>query len=182
MASGASVPQWLNTLVSVVLGFLAGLLNDPVRTYLIGAANRRQMRRALYSDVLRTFQALVAISYRMNRDPAKMPYFRESLVRYLRGDLFEYYCHADPGNLYRLPEFRALENLYRNFSDLLTMELPAGHDYQIFVRDLVNIYDYYVRHRKLSRWTTYRCGGWRLVRHWRDKRPPYSFESIEELL
>lgn len=182
MTSGIPVPQWVNTVLSVALGFLAGLLNDPVRTYLIGVANRHQMRRALYSDLLLAFQALVAVSYRMNREPEKMPYFRDSLTRYLRGDLFEYYRTADPRNLYRLREFRAFENLYRHFSDLLTMELPTGHDYQLYARDLVNVYDYYVRQGNTSRWMTYLLGGRRLIRHWHDKRPAYSFESIEELL
>jgi hypothetical protein len=52
----------------------------------------------------------------------------------------------------------------------------------MYMRDILNMFDYYVRSGRLSKWKSCRHGGWELTRHWRDKSAQYSLESFEELL
>jgi hypothetical protein len=102
--------------------------------------------------------------------------------RYIREDLLEH-CHAtDRASLYRLKEFREFENYYGHLRSLKQCIFPSGRDYELYMRDILNLFDYYVRSGRLSRWKSYRHGGYGLSNHWRDQNARYSEDSFQELL
>ena len=76
--------------------------------------------------------------------------------RYIRDDLLEHFHSTDRANLYRLRGFRELENYYTHLRSLKKLRLPASRDYDAYMRDILNMFDYYVRSGRLSRWKAYR--------------------------
>lgn len=83
--------QWQSAIFSAALGFVAGLMGDPIRAYLSNAVHRRQMRIELYRDMIRTYNELVAIVYQVTTYPERLPHLRDSILRYLRGDLLRHF-------------------------------------------------------------------------------------------
>ena len=141
-------------------------------------AKARQMRTALYRDAIHRYWDLVQFLY---KGAGKEITGRQALGanrRYIREDLLKHFHSTDPANLYRLPEFRELENYYRHLYYLKKCVFPTGKDYDMYMRDILNMFDYYVRSGRLSRWKSYRHGGWALMRHWRDKDARYSHDSF----
>jgi hypothetical protein len=68
-------------------------------------------------------------------------------------------------------EFREFEKYYIHLRWLKKCVFPTGKDYEMYMRDILNMFDYYVRSGCLSRFTAYRLGGWELAKHWRQDRP-----------
>ena len=66
--------------------------------------------------------------------------------------------------------------------DVVVQAIPLGKDYEMYMRDILNMFDYYVMSGRLSKLTAYRLGGWELIKHWHDKTARYSLDSFEELL
>lgn len=104
------------------------------------------------------------------------------LKRYVRDDLLEHFHKSDPANLYRIREFRDIENFYGHLRSLQKVEFPTAHDYELYMRDVLNVFDYYVRTKRLSkRLAFWHADKW-LRQHWRDGEAVYSTESFQELL
>ena len=174
--------EFWKTLLSAALGFLAGLLAEPLRLLITNSVKLRQMRTALYRDAIHRYWDLVQIVY---KGSGKEHGGKSALAvtrRYIRDDLLEHFHSTDRANLYRPREFRELENYYTHLRSLKKLRLPASRDYDAYMRDILNMFDYYVRSGRLSRWKAYRYGGRELRKHWRDENARYSLESFEELL
>jgi hypothetical protein len=170
------------TLLSATLGFLAGLLAEPLRLLITSTVRLREMRTALYRDAICRYWDLVQFVYKGQGKEFGGKSALGATRRYIRDDLLEHFHSTDPANLYRLKEFRELENYYTHLRSLKRMEFPTSRDYDMYMRDILNMFDYYVRSGRLSRWKAYRCGGRHLRKHWRDDRARYSQDSFQELL
>ena len=148
--------EFWKTLLSAALGFLAGLLAEPLRLLITNSVKLRQMRTALYRDAIHRYWDLVQIVY---KGSGKEHGGKSALAvtrRYIRDDLLEHFHSTDRANLYRLREFRELENYYTHLRSLKKLRLPASRDYNAYMRDILNMFDYYVRSGRLSRWKAYR--------------------------
>ena len=137
--------EFWKTLLSAALGFLAGLLAEPLRLLITNSVKLRQMRTALYRDAIHRYWDLVQIVY---KGSGKEHGGKSALAvtrRYIRDDLLEHFHSTDGANLYRLREFRELENYYTHLRSLKKLRLPASRDYDAYMRDILNMFDYYVR-------------------------------------
>ena len=137
--------EFWKTLLSAALGFLAGLLAEPLRLLITNSVKLRQMRTALYRDAIHRYWDLVQIVY---KGSGKEHGGKSALAvtrRYIRDDLLEHFHSTDRANLYRLREFRELENYYTHLRSLKKLRLPASRDYDAYMRDILNMFDYYVR-------------------------------------
>jgi hypothetical protein len=56
--------EFWKTLLSAALGFLAGLLAEPLRLLITNSVKLRQMRTALYRDAIHRYWDLVQIVYK----------------------------------------------------------------------------------------------------------------------
>ena len=174
--------EFWKTLLSVALGFLAGLLAEPLRLIITNSVKLNQMRTELYRDATSRYWDLVQIVYKGQGKEHSGKSALWANRRYIRDDLFEYFHSTDRANLYRLKEFREMENYYTHLRNLKKIEFPTSEDYERYMRDILNMFDYYVRSTRLSRRNAYRWGGKQLRNHWRDKNANYSQDSFEELL
>jgi len=52
----------------------------------------------------------------------------------------------------------------------------------MYMRDILNVFDYYVREGRLDRRILYRLADRDMRRHWDDPNSRYSIDSFEELL
>lgn len=174
--------EFWKALISAGLGFFVGLLAEPIRMIITNSVKVRQMRAALYRDAIHRYWDLVQF---LHKGMGKEVTGREALDanrRYIREDLLEH-CHTtDPASLHRLKEFRELENYYGHLRSLKRCVFPSGKDYDMYMRDILDMFDHYVRSGRLSKWKSYRHGGWELMKHWRDKDARYSSDSFQELL
>ncbi len=169
-------------LLGAGLGFFAGLLAEPLRVLMTNWAKLHKMRADLYHDVCTRYMDLATFVYKTTDQEVSGRHALRTMRRYIRDDLLEHFHKTDPSNLYRLPEFREIENFYTHLRSLRKAEFPTGKDYEAYCRDILNMCDYYVRSGRLSRRLAYRHGGWELIKHWRDNNAVYSNESYEELL
>src|ERR1022692_2107863 len=154
--------EFWKTLLSAALGFLAGLLAEPLRLLITNSVKLRQMRTALYRDAIHRYWDLVPIQCRSHLalyrdaihrywDLVQIVYKRSGKEhggksalavtrRYIRDDLLEHFHSTDRANLYRLREFRELENYYTHLRSLKKLRLPASRDYDAYMRDILNMF------------------------------------------
>jgi hypothetical protein len=170
------------TLLIAGLGFLGGLLAEPVRMAITDRVKRRQMRRAMYWDAYRSYWDLVQFVYKGRNADVSGKEARSAMQRYVRDDLLEHYHKTEPGSLYRLTEFRELENFYSHLRNLKRCSFPTGKDYEMYMRDILNLFDYYVRSGRFNRRTLYGFGDRDMRKHWDNPQMRYSADSFEELL
>src|ERR1039458_1205664 len=83
------------TLLSAGLGFLGGLLAEPVRMAITDRVKRRQMRRAMYWDAYRSYWDLVQFVYKGRNADVSGKEARSAMQRYVRDDLLEHYHKAE---------------------------------------------------------------------------------------
>jgi hypothetical protein len=147
------------------LGFFAGLLAEPLRVLMTNRFTLRKMRADLYRDICRRYMDLVIFIYKSTDRQVSGRHARQAMRRYIRDDLLEHFHKTDPSNLYRLKEFREIENYYTHLRSLKQLDFPTGKDYEAYCRDILNMCDYYVRSGRLSRPLAYWHGGWELIVH-----------------
>ncbi len=174
--------DFLKTLLTVAVSFLAGLLAEPLRLLITETMKRKQIRSALYRDAVSHYCDLIGIVYSTRNAEIDGSTSLAINRRYLLDNLFEHYDSTDPANLRRLREFRELKNYFSHLSRLRNIEFPSRLDYEQYMRDVLNVFDFYVRNGRHSRWKAYRSGGRRLLKHWRNKKATYSPEGFTELL
>jgi hypothetical protein len=66
----SSTPEWVKTLmIALVTSFFTVCLIEPVKAFIQRRMNRREMRRALYQEMIRNYKALLGQVTLANHDP-----------------------------------------------------------------------------------------------------------------
>ena len=114
--------EWTKAVITTLLGFIAGLVAEPIKGYLQESHKRKALRRLIYRDLVgleESMQFLLKYPFESLPDPQNDIHFEG-----LRTDLFDWAFGSSKETFYRLDEAPLLVFLYRKIRSLAATE-PA---------------------------------------------------------
>jgi hypothetical protein len=105
--------EWAKASISTFLGFLAGLLAEPLKAYFERVRRCKLVRGLLYRDLANVEYAMTTLSSYQDF-PAYVAASQSDLqFSDLRSDIFEWAYGTQKEAFYRLPEFQAIIFIYQ---------------------------------------------------------------------
>lgn len=113
--------EYLKTLISVFAGFITAFLAEPVKVYFTNKAKNRNLRRALYGELLGIYNSLLTFLVSAEERGINVPF---SKVVNTNFDCYKF-AKSDPALFYQLKEASVISQAYNNIA-LLKQEAESG--------------------------------------------------------
>lgn len=113
--------EYLKTLISVFAGFITAFLAEPVKVYFTNKAKNRNLRRALYGELLGIYNSLLTFLVSAEERGINVPF---SKVVNTNFDCYKF-AKSDPALFYQLKEASVISQAYNNI-ELLKQEAESG--------------------------------------------------------
>jgi hypothetical protein len=127
----------LKIALGAFLGFVLGLLAEPIKFSLASQLKRRHARRLIYEEVARLIAGLQFVSERWHErdDTADSSDIRDADVaavkRILEDDLFQFYYDKDKPLYYEMDDVSELNGCYHYLREQLTTATPSTDEFVV---------------------------------------------------
>jgi hypothetical protein len=140
--------DFAKTLISTLLGFVAGVLSEPVKSRLTQQRKLAETRDALYRDIARFYhvatrcRASLELWDFLPRDPNRQQFIDDALyfINGLNTDIYDYYYNSDRATFYRLPDAGAIRTTYEGIKQCL-LRCAQADDHIEKIKELIKVVD-----------------------------------------